>query len=1012
MAKNNEVQATDLSNYEIRHLVNHLFEFGRWDYLHKLLSLEKSDGSNYWYCAWQSIGDKEGYSNNLALGWRAAEEADQLNLQCRYALMVSSINSTARNVPPALVFRAVDSGLWNLEQAKTQARFTPEPVYRVEVLFGLTPYVPTEKQDQHLSEVIESARQIPTQTSRPSAQGEDFTFTSSLLQRAVAVIWPAISADTFCRTLAALGFEEQAIQALSALEPNISGLHRQWYEGEIAYRLPKSIQDVPPQIHLAFDNRELEREGIIKDGLDMLVPIKEAYHLMARVIAALAPILSSDGLDDLVKLSRKILNDQARGQALIAIAPFASSKLLDRIFKHIRQMKSENAIADALIGIGPYLSAKKRRQAFRVLRTFRKDFERNRAQARLLVGLGPTIPSKNLKAVLGQVRRIRHPLARGIALVGLAPLYSGEKRRELLQKGTDLCQQGLETVRRYFGTGAERTNAYAEALMDPFPGLDKTTREHVMTEAVLAPGGRHTIVRPRLKATLAIDLAELGCHSEALTMIKSNVDLPEFFKAGAISLATRSVEIGSPNEIFSITDLIVSFPDALREIIQRAAYRIPDDLLPTTLEVASQIGDRLAAAHCLIELLPNLPESFATQALDFIGSDPQQGEYAQMLAGIAIHLPENKLTEVARLARKLESDYEKERVLCNLILRQVKRDNLDTVIKQIGKFRYNRFKVEVLSKLSVIAREDRKNILLADAEKLAQEIQEGLFMHEMKHRSMLKAETSVKQLHNDRADAFLALLPQTQGAMRERVMAAALDAARAASWERKTDLRAWDSFERIEGIKSLYDEEADRISLGDYWEARKYHRESAQRSDWRMKWNKVLYARYLSNLGPILPVEEINHLIKDAAALPSSYLGNYPRDEALSSLAPRVPATKCALQAIQKIENPAFRAIALARLAETIPDPQPNKLLDQADDIMKSVDNISLRSRYLASLAYLPPRELARAWYDQFPRLSTGNRLVLLGAFAELTPILRILGGKETISDIFGAIQDVTLWWP
>ena len=108
-----------MDRYGLHHLTAHLEAAAREDDLHRLMRLEWSDHQgeqararfeNSWYTVHEWVGDTSGYLNDVNLAWQLTEEAfaDRrssiaIGLQCRYALIVTSLCSLAGNIPPALL---------------------------------------------------------------------------------------------------------------------------------------------------------------------------------------------------------------------------------------------------------------------------------------------------------------------------------------------------------------------------------------------------------------------------------------------------------------------------------------------------------------------------------------------------------------------------------------------------------------------------------------------------------------------------------------------------------------------------------------------------------------------------------------------------------------------------------------------------------------------------------------------------------------------------------------------
>src|SRR4051812_44044080 len=117
-----------LSGYEIRHLIGHLRNAGRWRSIHSILGLETSDGRNAWYET--RNGDQAThYVADIHLALEAAEAdilargaAQMLGVEYRYALILGSLSSQASRVSPALLRTFVERDFWPIEEGMSYAR--------------------------------------------------------------------------------------------------------------------------------------------------------------------------------------------------------------------------------------------------------------------------------------------------------------------------------------------------------------------------------------------------------------------------------------------------------------------------------------------------------------------------------------------------------------------------------------------------------------------------------------------------------------------------------------------------------------------------------------------------------------------------------------------------------------------------------------------------------------------------------------------------------------------------
>ncbi|MEM9093209.1 MAG: NB-ARC domain-containing protein, partial [Cyanobacteria bacterium P01_F01_bin.53] len=104
--------------------------------IHGLLQASNADGRNGWYEACDAIGKPAGFVNDVARAWELAkknyenEPGEILVLVFRYALMRTSINSMASNVPAELVGALVEKEVWSPAQGLAYAQQAQNPWQR------------------------------------------------------------------------------------------------------------------------------------------------------------------------------------------------------------------------------------------------------------------------------------------------------------------------------------------------------------------------------------------------------------------------------------------------------------------------------------------------------------------------------------------------------------------------------------------------------------------------------------------------------------------------------------------------------------------------------------------------------------------------------------------------------------------------------------------------------------------------------------------------------------------
>ena len=139
-----------------------------------MLREETAEGRNGWYEARERLGQVAGYLADLARAWHGVDQpvegrSPAIGLRCRYALMTTSLNSLAGNIPTDLLAALVESGTWLPSQALAYARQVPNAVQRVQAFSRLLPRLSEHERDQALRQALEAARAIGDEESRAGA---------------------------------------------------------------------------------------------------------------------------------------------------------------------------------------------------------------------------------------------------------------------------------------------------------------------------------------------------------------------------------------------------------------------------------------------------------------------------------------------------------------------------------------------------------------------------------------------------------------------------------------------------------------------------------------------------------------------------------------------------------------------------------------------------------------------------------------------------------------------------
>jgi hypothetical protein len=225
-------------NYIFSHLTWHMEQAGWEEELHTLLQEETLRGQNSWYEARERLGQIAGYLADVTRAWRLAEEQNAIGLQCRYALMIASVNNLAQNLSPVLLTALVREKVWtqaqglahvrqisdSAQQAEAlvrlvMARELPESSSkghspRAEALAGLVPHFPEQLKAQVPAEALIAVRGIEDARSRAKALvGLAPYLPEVLLREALAAAQELPERDTSLHSIRA--------EALAGLAPHL-----------------------------------------------------------------------------------------------------------------------------------------------------------------------------------------------------------------------------------------------------------------------------------------------------------------------------------------------------------------------------------------------------------------------------------------------------------------------------------------------------------------------------------------------------------------------------------------------------------------------------------------------------------------------------------------------------------------------------------------------------------------------------------------------------------------------
>ncbi len=621
--------------YIYNQLLWHLEKAGQIAQIHLLLREETAEGHNGWYSQCEREGKTAIFIKDVSRAWQLAEEhfienkSESLGLQVRYALITTSLNSLAGNIPPELIALLIQHEIWTPAQGLAYVRQNQDAKKKTAGLREISPCLPPAL----LSEALEVARGIRDESDR----AYELTLLAphlpvSLLPEALEIA-RGIGSEYY-RAWALTGLApylpEVLPEALEIARAIGNGYFRAWALTGLAPYLPEVLPEA------------LEAARGIGD---------EYYRARARALTGLAPYLP-EVLPEALEIARGIGNECYRARALTGLAPHLPESLLPEALEIARGIGSENYRAEALTQLAPHLP-EVLPEALEVARGIGDEDYR----ARALTGLAPHLPEV-LPEALEVARGIGDEDYRAEALTGLAPYLP------------EVLPEALEAAR---GIGDEYYRAVShlpESLLPEALAIARGIRDESDRAYEL------TFLAPHLPVSLLPEALEIarGIGNEyyrAWALTRLAPYLPEVLPE-ALEIA-RGIRDES-DRAYELTLLAPYLPEVLPEALEiargigdekdrgraltRLAPHLPVSLLPEALEIARGIGDEYPRAWALTELAPHLPVSLLPEALEIARGIGDEKDRAWALTELAPHLPVSLLPEALAIARGIgdESD--------------------------------------------------------------------------------------------------------------------------------------------------------------------------------------------------------------------------------------------------------------------------------------------------------------------------------------------------------------------
>jgi hypothetical protein len=317
--------------YIYRHLTWHLVQAGRGMELHDLLAMSDELGRNAWFEACDRIGEPGIFVQDVKRGWEVAEQLYEedatraIVLQCRYALVMGTLNSLVEQLSGKLMAAFVKGGFWTIEQAWAYVEQMQDEGKIAEAIQALAPYL-----TKVLFEVaVEKGRSIQNKYGRAQVLSAlakiDETYFFEALEAARSVqdeYWRVLVLSELAKIDTA--YFSEALEAAQAIqnENSRAGALNDLVRIDAAYfsealEAAQAIQNENSRARALSDLVRIDAY-CFSEELNAEVAIQDEY-IRANILNDLAQI-NADDFSALLAAARSIQSDYGRAFVLSQLA--------------------------------------------------------------------------------------------------------------------------------------------------------------------------------------------------------------------------------------------------------------------------------------------------------------------------------------------------------------------------------------------------------------------------------------------------------------------------------------------------------------------------------------------------------------------------------------------------------------------------------------------------------------------------------------------------------------------
>ncbi|RMF03021.1 MAG: hypothetical protein D6768_06880 [Chloroflexi bacterium] len=590
------------------YLTWHLEQAGQIDQIHALLAEETETGRNGWYQAREQLGQTAGFLADVNLALSLAHKQAQAkqisiaraaSLQIRYTLIISSLNSLARNLPLPLLVALVEKKMWTPAQGLAYARQVLDLEQQVRALVELSIYMSPgmrETSIQHAAEIAQSISDSWAQTELK--------------------MWLA-------QRLLELDQPEAALAAARSIDSE------HWQAEALVKLIPRLPESLLPAVLAAA--RDIDEE-----------------EYQATILAELVPVLSGETqlqvMQDTLAAAREMSDEEQLTDLLARLAPCLPESLLPTALEIAQEIEWEGARAEALAELAPALPEPFREQALQQAVAAAKTIRFDEQRSQTLIKLVPHLPQKSATKIVATAWHIKSQKIRARTLALLAPFLPA-----------DISAKAMDEVQTVVRATTDQAKQ-AGLITDLARHLPHNIKTDLLREAMLSAQNISSDWKRAEVLTSLIPHLPESLLNTALTLTQAIQDHDGRTNA-LMQLSPRLAQMGHPVEALAAarsiptewrrTKTLVSLAPHLSEALKKVA-------LQEALSTALAITSRVEQAAALAGLAPQLAQlGYPAEALMAIRSIWYEKWQAKALAGIAPFLPQPQLADALTVAQAI-----------------------------------------------------------------------------------------------------------------------------------------------------------------------------------------------------------------------------------------------------------------------------------------------------------------------------------------------------------------------